>query len=206
MVNPIKKIREIRNSPTKHSNESSSGGMRDNPKYSKYSIGRYSFGEPTVLNWGEKTTLKIGNYCSIATGVTILLGGEHKTDWVTTFPFWIALEEFNKLQIFRQIAGTKGDVVIGNDVWIGTNATILSGVNIGDGAVIGACSVVTKDVPPYSIVAGNPAKEIAQRFDKETIDKLLKIRWWDWDIQRIKDNMSLLLSEKAKEFAEKNST
>lgn len=95
-------------------------------------------------------------------------------------------------------------MVIGNDVWIGVNACVLSGVRIGDGAVVGACSVVTRDVPPYAIVAGNPARLVRKRFDDETIEELLKIKWWDWDIERIKENLPLLLSENVKDFAEKN--
>jgi acetyltransferase-like isoleucine patch superfamily enzyme len=178
--------------------------MCDNPKYSKYSIGKYTYGEPIILDWGEKVTLKIGNFCSIAFNVTILLGGEHKTEWVTTYPFIVALRDFAEFRNFPWHQNTKGDVVIGNDVWIGTGATILSGVEIGDGAVVGACSVVTKDVPPYAIVAGNPAKVIRQRFNEETIDKLLKIKWWNWDIQRIKENMPLLLSDRINDFVEKN--
>lgn len=166
-----------------------------------YSVGRFSHGEPTVLRWTEKATLNIGSFCSIAKGVTIIVDGEHNPAMVSTYPFNWVLKEFKN---FPGHPSTKGDVVIGNDVWIGANALILSGVHIGDGAVIGACSVVTKDVEPYTIVAGNPAKMIRKRFDEETINKLLKIRWWDWDIQRIKENVPLLLSNKVKEFLEKN--
>jgi acetyltransferase-like isoleucine patch superfamily enzyme len=180
------------------------GHTRENPKYAKYSIGRYTYGEPIILHWGEKSTLQIGDFCSIACGVTILLGGEHKSNWVTTYPFKVALKDFAEFRDFPWHSNTKGGVVIGNDVWIGVNATILSGVTIGDGAIIGACSVVTKDVAPYTIVAGNPAKAIRSRFDQESIVKLLKLKWWTWDIQRIKDNMPLLLSENIKDFIDKN--
>jgi acetyltransferase-like isoleucine patch superfamily enzyme len=175
--------------------------MCDNKKYSKYSIGKYSYGEPRVLTWGEKATLKVGKYCSIAEDVTIVLGGEHKTDWITTFPFWVTFEDFYNSPT---PPGTKGDVIIGNDVWIGINATILSGVTIGDGAVIGANSLVTQNVEPYTVIVGNPAKLIRKRFDQQTIDELLKIKWWDWDYQRIKENMPLLLSNRVSEFIEKN--
>lgn len=176
--------------------------MCDNPEYSKYSIGKFSYGQPLVISWEENAALRVGSFCSFSTGVTILLGGEHRTNWVTTYPFHRVLREFENLQY----PSTKGDVSIGNDVWIGKNALILSGVTIGDGAVVGAGSVVTRDVPPYSIVAGNPARLVRKRFDDDTIGKLLKIKWWDWDIERIKENMPLLFSERVKEFVEKNNT
>ena len=174
-----------------------------NPKLSMYSIGKFSYGDPapTVLAGNPQATLRIGNFCSIAANVTILLGSEHRPDWVTTYPFNMILDEF------REIKGhpaTRGSVKIGNDVWIGMNATILNGVNIADGAVIGACSVVTKDVEPYTIVAGNPARVIRERFDQETINKLLRIKWWDWSIERVKENMPLLLSNRIEEFIKKN--
>jgi acetyltransferase-like isoleucine patch superfamily enzyme len=172
-----------------------------NKRYKKYSIGDFTYGEPRVVTWGEKSTLKIGKFCSIADDVKIVLGGEHKTDWITTYPFWVALEEFFN---FPAHSGTKGDVTIGNDVWIGLNSLILSGVTIGDGAVVGAGSVVATDVEPYAIVAGNPQKLIRKRFDEETINQLLKIKWWNWDIQRIKENMPLLISNRVNEFIEKN--
>jgi len=99
---------------------------------------------------------------------------------------------------------TKGDIIIGNDVWIGMNATILSGVTIGDGAVIGANSLVTKDVELYMIVGGNPAIPIRKRFDQQTIDRLLRIKWWDWDIEKIKRDVSDLLFDQAEQFLDKN--
>lgn len=175
--------------------------LNRNPGYSKYSIGDFSYGEPVVLHWGEKATLRIGRFCSIATGVTILLGGEHNTDFTSTYPFKVFLDGFEDSPKY---AGTNGDVTIGNDVWIGTNALILSGVKIRDGAVIGASSVVTKDIEPYSVVAGNPARMIRKRFDEETIERLLRIKWWNWEIQRIRESIPLLTSNRVKEFVEKN--
>jgi acetyltransferase-like isoleucine patch superfamily enzyme len=165
-------------------------------------IGDYSYGCPNILHYGEKAKLKIGKYCSIALGVDIFLGGNHRVDWVTTYPF--SAPELNEIwPEAKNIIGhpaTKGDVEIGNDVWIGHNATILSGVIIGDGAVIGSNAVVTKNVRPYAIVVGNPAKEIKMRFDDETIEKLLKMKWWDWPVDKIKENMGSLLSADISKF------
>lgn len=175
--------------------------INKNPRYADYSIGKFSFGYPKVKTWGENATLKIGNFCSIAPGVNIVLGGEHRVDWVTTYPFNVILHEYRHL---KGHPAAKGDIIIGNDVWIGMNATILSGVTIGDGAVIGANSLVANDVEPYTIVGGNPAKPIRKRFDQQTIDKLLRIKWWDWDIEKIKRNVPDLLSNKIEQFLDKN--
>jgi acetyltransferase-like isoleucine patch superfamily enzyme len=158
--------------------------------YEKYKIGKGTYGAPTVLEWSEGTTLQIGAFCSIAKEVTIFLGGDHRVDWVTTYPFnclWKAAEN---------ITGhprTKGDVFIGNDVWIGYGAVIMSGVKIDNGAVIGTRAVVTQNVPPYAIVAGNPAKIVKMRFDDKTIQRLEQVKWWKWDDAKIEQNLPLLL-------------
>lgn len=174
--------------------------MNDKPQYSQYSIGRFTYGNPLVREWDEGAKLKIGNFCSIANDVTILLGGNHRGDWVTTFPFNITFDEF------KHITGhpaTKGDVVIGNDVWIGMGTLILSGVTIGDGAIIAARSVVTKDIEPYSVVGGNPAKKIKNRFSDKVIKDLLKLKWWDWEMEKINQYVPLLLSTDITTFLEK---
>ena len=142
--------------------------------YPEYSIGRETYGTPVIRSLGEGSTLKIGAFCSISSGVQIFLGGEHRTDWVTTYPFNILWKAANTI---TGHPGTKGDVMIGNDVWIGAEALILSGVNIGDGAAIAARSVVTRDIPAYAIAGGNPARMIRKRFDEETIERLLCVRW-----------------------------
>ena len=143
-------------------------------------VGRWSCGSPTVKWWGEKAALTIGSFCSIAQGVTIILGGEHNPKQITTFPFASPL--YRKIFTFPEInAGsfTKGDVTIGNDVWLGTGVTIMSGANIGHGAVVGAGAVVTKSVPPYTIAGGVPAKTIKRRFSEAQIAQLIDARWWD---------------------------
>jgi acetyltransferase-like isoleucine patch superfamily enzyme len=155
----------------------------------------YSYGIKNirVREWGEGADVKIGAFCSIADNVEIFLGGNHRTDWVTTYPFGHIHND-----IFpwhgEGHPTTKGDVVIGNDVWIGSGATILSGVNIGDGAVISAKSVVVKDVPAYGIVGGNPAKLLKMRFTEDQIERLLNNPWWDLPESRINELIPLLCS------------
>lgn len=165
------------------------------------SYGEYSYGRPAIYSWGEGAKYKIGKYCSIAAGVQFFLGGNHRVDWITTYPFNVLFPEG------AHISGhpaTKGNIIVGNDVWIAANAVVMSGVKIGDGAVIGAYSVVTKDVPPYAMVAGNPASVKKYRFDKETIQALLKLKWWDWPVKKVKQNLNLLCSGNVKEFITKN--
>lgn len=160
----------------------------------KYIIGDYTYGHPKVYDWDDGGNLIIGKFCSIADEVTILLGGNHRTDWISTYPFNALSSEWEVARGIKGHPWSKGDVVIGNDVWIGLGATILSGVSIGDGAVIAAKSVVVKDVPPYAIVAGNPAKVIKYRFNKRKIRKLLKVKWWDWSEDSVKNNIHTLCS------------
>ena len=167
--------------------------IRDHKRYEKQftSIGKFTYGVPNIrFNTNEREAVKIGNFCSIGAGVTIFGGGEHRADWMSTYPFNVFLKED-----FGYIIGhpsTKGPVIIGNDVWIGSDATIMSGVSIGDGAVIGNNAVVTKDVSAYAIYAGNPAKLIRDIFDAYTIAKLIQMKWWDWDYEAIYEAVPLL--------------
>ncbi len=169
-------------------------------RYRGYKVGRWTYGVPEVVTWKQGTRLEIGAFCSISKGVKILLGGEHHTDWASTFPFNMFWEQT------RTITGhptTKGDVIIENDVWIGTDAIILSGVRIGNGAVIGARAVVSKDVPPYAIVAGNPARIIRYRFEENVIAELLEIQWWNWDDEKIAEFVPELMSADITHFIDK---
>lgn len=162
-------------------------------------IGNHTYGAPTIRWWGESANLSIGKFCSIADDVEIFLGGNHRTDWASTYPFPV----FRQWREARHITGhphTKGDVTIGNDVWLGAGCVILSGVTIGDGAVVGCRSVVTRDVPDYAIVAGNPATIVRMRFKPDQIQALEEIAWWDWEPSAIRDALSRMLSSDVARF------
>ena len=163
---------------------------------SHISVGRFTYGfeNLTISQWNEGAALRIGSFCSLANNINIFLGGNHRTDWITTFPFGhIYQDELGGLDIVGH-PSTKGDVVIGNDVWIGAGATIMSGIQIGDGAVVSANACVVKDVAPYHIVGGNPAKSIKQRFEDDIVEILLRLKWWDLSLENIKSITQILSS------------
>lgn len=166
----------------------------------KFKIGEYTYGHPIILFENEGTNLHIGKFCSIAGGVTIFLGGNHRTDWITTFPFGSFSDMNSKSANIKGHPATKGDVIIKNDVWIGFNVTIMSGVVIGNGAVIASGSVVVKDIGAYEIWGGNPAKFIRKRFDNDKIQLLEKSQWWDWEKEKIMSNVQLLCSSNFNDF------
>ena len=136
----------------------------------------------------HREKLIIGKFCSIACGTKFLFNcANHTLKSLSTYTFPLFYEEWELEKSNITTAwDNKGDIVIGNDVWIGYEAVIMAGVHIGDGAIIAACAVVTKDVPPYTIVGGTPAKEIRKRFDTEVIQQLLKLKWWDWSTNKIR--------------------
>ena len=156
-------------------------------------IGDYSYGNPQVL-FADAAHLEIGKFCSIASDVTIFLGGNHRTDWISTYPFNVVFAETKAAGEVKGHPATKGDVIIGNDVWIGFGATILSGVSIADGAVIAARAVVTKNIGPYEIWGGNPARLISKRFTDLDIKKLQELQWWDWPLDKILNCAPILCS------------
>jgi acetyltransferase-like isoleucine patch superfamily enzyme len=170
----------------------------------RYTIGNFTYGSPQVKHWGENAKLTVGKFCSIANDVVIFLGGNHRIDWVTTYPFNVINEHFENARTIKGHPSTKGDVIIGNDVWIGYGAVIFSGVKIGDGAVIAAKSIVTKDVYPYSVVAGNPARLIKKRFDDKIITQLEQIAWWNWSIEKINQQVKLLCTDNIEDFIKKH--
>lgn len=144
----------------------------------------------------NKDRLIIGRFCSIACGAKFIFNSaNHTLSSLANYPFPIFFEEWDlDVKGIAKAWDNKGDIVVGNDVWIGYEAVILAGVTIGDGAVVGARAVVAKDVPPYTIVGGVPAKPIRKRFPQSTIERLLKAKWWDWPQERIASHLSDLRS------------
>lgn len=143
---------------------------------------------------GDK--LKIGRFCSVACGAKfVFTSANHTLHSLSTYTFPIFFEEWGlDVKNITEAWDNKGNIIVGNDVWIGYSAVILSGVTVGDGAIIGARAVVTKDVPPYTIVGGVPARQIRKRFDEETIKKLLTLQWWNWDYEKIRKNIPAIQS------------
>jgi len=155
------------------------------------SVGEHTYHGPDLVlhRWGAET-ISIGAFCSISQGVKIMAGGNHRTDCVSTFPFDTMLTRTaNHPTNDRSYDAKNGDIVIGNDVWIGYGASIMGSCTIGHGAVIAANATVFTDVPDYAIVAGNPAKVVRMRYSPEEIERLLRIAWWNWPEEKIRERV-----------------
>jgi virginiamycin A acetyltransferase len=164
--------------------------------YSYYDdpIDSEGFEHNVLYNYGDDRLI-IGKFCEIATNVKFIMNGaNHKLDAISTYPFPIFGNGWESEMDQLLNLPSRGDTVIGNDVWIGYESVIMPGVKIGDGAVIAAKSVVVKDIPAYAIAGGNPATVIRQRFSDAEIAKLLEIRWWDWEIEKITQAIPLIMS------------
>jgi len=150
-------------------------------------VGDFTYGHETiqVMSWGEGARLFVGKFCSIANDVRIFLGGNHNSDWISTYPFGHINQDVLGDKKSLGHPSTNGDVNIGHDVWIGFGVTIMSGVTIGSGAIVAANSHVVSNIPDYEIWGGNPAKMIRSRFPAEIREKLLEIRWWDYPVEKI---------------------
>jgi len=181
-------------------------------------IGKYTYGlEKNSVRFYKKhydynnnyrqPVLNVGKYCSIGMFCKFYLGGNHRHDWVTTYPFLVEWPHNSTFKnIPENIEGyphSNGNINIGNDVWIGESVTVMSGVKIGDGAVIAANSTVVKDVEPYSISGGNPAKHIKYRFSKDTIKRLIEIKWWDIEESKLDTILPYMMSNNISLFFEK---
>jgi acetyltransferase-like isoleucine patch superfamily enzyme len=160
------------------------------------SVGPYSYAYPKLVWWPETPNkLTIGKFCSIAMDCEFLLGGGHDMSSMTTYPFpEIVHFAADAATMKESYVPDSGSSRVGNDVWIGRNAIFLPGVTVGDGAVIGAGAVVAKDIEPYHVVVGNPARTVRSRFDDKEIEVLLRVRWWDWPVEMIRKNINLIMS------------
>ncbi|MHC6181076.1 CatB-related O-acetyltransferase [Clostridium sp. JNZ X4-2] len=177
---------------------------RDNIKVGDYTIYNDFYNDPRDFEKNNvlyqysvnNDKLIIGKFCSIACGVKFLMtSGNHTMKSLSTYTFPIFYEEWGlDVSHITDAWDNKGDIVVGNDVWIGYDSIIMSGVKIGDGAIIGTRAVVTNDVPPYAIIGGVPAKIIKKRFSDEVIFKLVKIKWWDWSYEKIQANIQYIQS------------
>jgi acetyltransferase-like isoleucine patch superfamily enzyme len=170
-------------------------------------IGKWSYGNPKIYRWNWKNKIYIGNFCSLGPEIKIIIGGNHRTDWVSTSQ--LPADTFNfedtflNAQKIKNYNYSKGDLHIENDVWIGGFSIIFSGVRLGNGSVVAAGSVVTKDVEPYTMVGGNPAKLIKKRFTSKQINFLNSSKWWDLDDKKIDLLSKYLLAEKVDLFIKK---
>jgi len=156
-------------------------------------MGNMSYYAPNVVKYeGDTGRVIIGNFASVAPDADFYVGGLHRTEWVSQFGMRTMLD----LPGAHQDGFThgRGDIVVGSDTWVTNGCTVMSGVTIGDGAVVGTKAVVAKDVRPYAIVVGNPAREIRRRFSDEQVDALLRIKWWDWPTEKVKHHIELICS------------
>ncbi len=194
----------LADNPYPLANQTRTGFLKNHITRPNIQVGDYTYyDDPAGMQEFERNVLYhfdfigdrliIGKFCSIATGVKFIMnGGNHRTDWLTNYPFpifggaWAAA--------MPEKWPNKGDTIIGNDVWIGHGATLMPGVQVGDGAIIAAEAVVTSNVKPYAVVGGNPAKLLRNRFDAPTIDQLLQLRWWDWPIEKITEKIREICS------------
>jgi acetyltransferase-like isoleucine patch superfamily enzyme len=173
-------------------------------KSGRITVGKHTYGNPSIRIFEhDSTRLTVGSYTSIAHDVQFLLGGNHPTDRITTFPLRIRLGLNGAGE--DGYPSSRGDIFIGSDVWIGARTTVLGGVRIGDGAVVGAGSLVSRDIPPYSICVGQPAKPVRSRIPEEFIGPMLEIKWWEWDDATVQDSVAELSGSDLEAFVARHS-
>ena len=176
--------RRERNKKWRMKNQHNSTTINSDLNMELVEVGKYTYGDLNILNFSDEVHVKIGHYCSIASNVYFLACADHNINTISTFPYKVKC-----LYCAENEAISKGDIIVGDDVWIGQGAIILSGITIGQGAVVAAGAVVTKDVPPYAIVGGNPAKVIKYRFSDDLIGELLKIDYSNLEYDDVKSNL-----------------
>lgn len=167
-----------------------------------WSIGDHTYGAPLLLDY-DYGALTIGRFCSIAPGTSFILGN-HRTDLVSTYPFKVLSQFWPGAEHADSDHEDRGGIHVGSDVWFGAHCTVLTGAKIGSGAVIAANSVVTKDVPPYAIVAGNPGRIVRYRCSESQIQDLLDLAWWDWPDEKIKSEVPFLTTLSVADFIERH--
>ncbi len=172
--------------------------MKDNPNLAHIQAGEFSYGQPLIMGWDgtPETKVTIGRFCSFADGVRMLLRVNHPIHSPSTYP----LAKILGIDHDEPYEWSGGPIVIGHDVWIGQDAVILGGVTLGHGSIVAGHAIVTKDVPPYGIAAGNPARLVKHRFDDATIQRLLEIQWWDWPLPTIREHAVLLSTGRVDRF------
>lgn len=159
-----------------------------------------------IISWSDEYRIIVGKYCSIGRDCNFFLHANHRPDWITTSSqLWGPVTpDVADMHMRMGHPTCKGDIIVENDVWIGAKSTIMSGIKIGNGAIVGATATVTKDVPPFAIVVGNPAKIVKYRFTEKQREALLKIAWWDWTEDRIKTEAMDLWSERINDFIDRH--
>jgi acetyltransferase-like isoleucine patch superfamily enzyme len=159
-----------------------------------------------IISWSDDYHIHVGKYTSVGRDCNFFLHANHRPDWVTTSSqLWGPVTpEIADMHMKMGHPSCKGDITVENDVWIGAKSTIMSGVRIHNGSIVGANSTVTKDVPPYAIVVGNPARVVKYRFNERQVESLLKIEWWNWTEDRIKTEAMLMWSDNIDEFIERH--
>jgi acetyltransferase-like isoleucine patch superfamily enzyme len=179
--------------------------MIENIHLWKAGTGTYFDRNVNIITWSDQYYIKLGKYNSIGRDCNFFLHANHRADWITTSSQLLGpvTQEIADMHMKMGHPTCKGDIIIENDVWIGANSIIMSGIKISNGAIIATGSTVTKDVPPYAIVAGNPGRIVKYRFYKDQIDKLLQISWWNWDEDKIKENAMLIWSDNIDKFITK---
>jgi lipopolysaccharide transport system ATP-binding protein len=180
--------------------------MIENIHLWKADRGTYFDRNVNIISWSDKYNIHVGKYCSIGRDCNFFLHANHRSDWITTSSQLLGpvTNEIAEMHMGMGHPSCKGDITIGSDVWIGAKSTIMSGVRIGHGSIVAAGSLVTKDVEPYSVVGGNPAKHLKYRFEDQQIIDLLDIAWWDWTETKIKENAMIMWSQDINYFIKKH--
>ena len=202
MIKYIKNFFRIFKKQKKYKNYFLKDNLKNEIDANLAKVGNWSYGSPTIYRWDWKSKIIIGNFCSLGPDINFYVGADHRSDWISTSPLPASQfnETFKKAKHIKNFSISKGDTVIGHDVWIGGRSTILSGVKIGTGAIIAAGSMVVNDVEPYSVSGGNPNREIKKRFEESIIKKILHTEWWLMEDQKIDELSKYLLSSDFEKF------